>query len=136
MNYSQYILSLLLIGLVLGCTTSKDVGVNPPPVDTPSELVKLALQEVDEFEFCLSEDADAETLQESMTRLNYLVGNLGKSVSPDGTGQTGVKEAFESLETSVVGLADSLQQQVSPAGLSSAGSEIRRKLNSISDLID
>ena len=134
------ILSCLLIfpGLFLfaGCEQSApeatDAGLT---LQSPAALVGSAIAETDEFMFCVSEEADAQSLKESADRLHGIAESLPASVSASGLGQNKkdqLSQSIEALKTACGGLASSVENQAASSELLKASSKIRSELISIS----
>lgn len=133
-----YISILLGLFLFAGCPStpeSVEKGLSSRP---PEELVTLAIQETREFEFCLSEEADAESLKGSVDRLQEVVEALSESVSAPGLAQgkkAKLSQSIEAVKTACDGLATSAESQATSKELSKASSKIRGQLVSISKML-
>ena len=128
----------ILLGLFAGCSSapeSTDVGLSSRP---PKELVQSAVQESDEFKFCLSEEAGPESLKEVADRLLKVVEAMVDSVNASELAESKkaqLSQSIEALKTSCGDLAASAEGQATSSELSKANSKIRSELISVSKML-
>lgn len=133
--YLSFLLGLFVFAGCPSAPESADVGLSSHP---PKELVKSAVQETDEFKFCLSEEAGPESLKESADRMLKLVEAMADSVNASefaDSKKAQLSQSIEALKASCGDLAASAEGQATSSVLSKANSKIRSELISISKML-
>lgn len=119
---------MFLIPLVLcfGCDSSPgNSQQSQQKSGSPAELAKFALEEVEEFKFCVSEGAGEDMLQQSVARLRQIVESLSASSTDD--------KSAQSLKASCERLADAVTNGTSGTKLNQICNEIKKNLKPISN---
>jgi len=125
---------LLSIGCDTSTPTTTDSGLESRSL---TELTDLAMAEVEEINFCLSEDAGIESLQESANRLQKVVKALPGSVSAAGLTPSKTEKAnssIQSLTTAYDSLVSSLENQASSREISKVNSKILSEMKTLTKL--
>ena len=125
-NPSNLLMFLIPLVLCFGCESSPaNSQQSQRKSGSPAELAKFALEEVEEFKFCVTERAGEDTLQRSATRLSQIVESLSASSTDD--------KSAESLKASCQRLADAVTNQTSEKKLIQICDEIRKNLKPLSN---
>lgn len=133
----MFFLAVLLF--CIGCNTSapatSDSGLESRSL---TELANLAMSEVEEIKFCLSEGAGVESLQESADRMQKVLKALPGSVSASGLPESKTEKlnnSIQSLTTAYDSLAGSLESQASSAEISKVNSKIHSEIKTLTKLL-
>lgn len=116
-----------------GCDT--DVSENRLESFPPTELLKMAADELTEFKFLLSEIAGKDSLSGSAADLVEIVGVLNVSESITQSGQAELITAVEKLKKACDTFSTSIESDASAAKMLKAASGISKDIKSVSKLI-
>ncbi len=125
---------LFSVGCGTSTPTTSDNGLESRSL---TELVDLAMAEVEEVKFCLSEDAGFESLQESADRLQKVLKALPGSVAAAGLTPTKTEKAntsIQSLTTAYDSLVSALESQASSAQISKVNSKMHNEIKTLTKL--
>ena len=122
----------------IGCSTSTPTtSENELESGSVTELADMAMAEVEEIKFCLSEDAGIESIQESANRLQKVVKALPGSVSAAGLSPAKTEKlngSIQSLTTAYDSLVSSLESQASSREISKVNSKINSEIKKLAKL--
>lgn len=120
-----------------GCDTGSDTDVSENRLESlpPTELLKMAADELTEFKFLLSETAGKDSLSGSAADLVEIVGVLNVSESITQSGQAELITAVEKLKKACDTFSTSIESDASAAKMLKAASGISKDIKSVSKLI-
>ena len=120
-----------------GCDTGSDTDVSENRLESlpPTELLKMAADELTEFKFLLSETAGKDSLSGSAANLGEIVGALNVSESITQSGQDKLITTVERLKEACDTFSTSIESDASAAKMLKAASGISKDIKSVSKLI-
>ena len=132
----------ILLGLAIfsiGCKKSAEENAEKPlSAHSPSEIADMAVKASDEFSFCLSEEAGAESLKDRANQIKLIAEALPDSVSTaglPGSKAEKINALTDNLKTACEGLASTIDQGATNSQIAKSHKKLLSHIKSLKGIL-